>query len=79
MKVVLLLLVLLTASLVAVNALPGGAPLGACESLTPGHGSNPQQGPSPFSIDMSPFGNESHYYYIPGYQYTRKPTLYSHH
>lgn len=55
--------------LVAVEAYPDGAPVGACNNLTPQHGATPQTSEVPFSVDLSAFiGNT----YIPGQMYTSK-------
>ena len=45
------------ASVCRTLALPGGAPLQACENLTPGHGAIPQPNPSPYILDISSFTN----------------------
>ena len=69
------LLLVLVAIVCTVRAFPGGAPSGACNNLRPSaanHG-QPQSGPNPYSIDLSPFddGNGG-YKYVAGATYTRK-------
>ena len=61
------------AMFVVADALPGGAPLAACNNLTPFHsGTIEQAGDNPWMIDVSSFRNGSGYYYIPGYTYNGK-------
>ena len=64
-----------------VRAFSGGAPPGACSSLSPsssptpnGHGANPQSSPVPYTIDLAVFddGNGS-LSYQPGMTYQREP------
>ena len=75
-------LCLLTAAAVQVYAFPGGAPVGACATITPvGHISpglaNTASPPNPFALDVSGFpmcpstsGSGGGYCYCPGEQYT---------
>ena len=61
----------------AVYGMPLGAPLDACDTLTPSHGTpTPVNTTSPFSIDLSPFSVDGSplmgYWYMPGQTYTRK-------
>ena len=57
------------AMFVVADAIPGGAPLAACNSLTPSHsGTTEQAGDNPWMIDISSFRNG----YIPGYTYNSK-------
>ena len=67
--------VLVAASIYLVDALPGGAPAGACDNLTPSpsaHGT-PQASDSPYVIDLTQFGDGSgSLVYTPGKTYTRK-------
>ena len=76
-------LIIIAALVTAGYARPSGAPLGACESLTPSHNTDSQTNMSPFTVDLSPFlvhedgsgsGSEPSYgyYYRPGYTYRRK-------
>ena len=77
---VLITVVVLVAAVHIVSGLPGGAPLGACVSLTPSHGGNaPQNAPSPHIVNLSSFDamfNESTnittLYYIPDTMYPSK-------
>jgi hypothetical protein len=72
-------LIIIAALVTAGYARPEGAPLEACETLTPNHGNNnPQTSMSPFTVDLSPFlvhdngsgsGSSYGYYYVPGYTY----------
>ena len=75
MKVVAVVLVFFTTALCTVYGRPTGAPSAACENLMPQHGSfTPQDGTSPFILDLSPFecpSNSSTYLYMPGNTYTR--------
>ena len=71
-------LVLLLAGIYAADALPGGAPAGACDNLRPSHrGNAPQMTNVPYMINLSQFsvGNDS-YQYIPDRTYTRMNLLY---
>ena len=72
-----LIVLLLSSALVAVQALPTGAPAEACDSLSPSpsaHGAQPQSTASPYGIDLSPFNVEGQYLYTPGRTYTGKPS-----
>ena len=70
--------VLVAASIYLVDALPGGAPQGACDNLTPSpsaHGT-PQANDSPYVIDLTQFDdNNGSFVYVPGRTYTRKILL----
>ena len=70
--------VLVAASIYLVDALPGGAPTGACDNLTPSpsaHGA-PQTSVSPYVIDLTQFDdNNGSFVYVPGRTYTRKILL----
>ena len=75
----LLALVVVVAFLGRVMALPGGAPVQACMTLTPQHGSNtPRPNPSSNTINIEAFEVEgssnatADYVYIPGSSYTSK-------
>ena len=77
MKAILMVLVL-SATLVALQGRPDGAPLAACDNLTLGHGVAPQTSESPFTINMTQFedpSDSSQYWYTPGMIYTRKSLL----
>ena len=77
---VALIVLLLSSALVAVQALPTGAPAEACDSLSPSpsaHGAQPQSTASPYGIDLSPFIVEDQYLYTPGRTYTGKPSTQS--
>lgn len=80
MKTLLLVAaVLLYAGLV--ESFPNGAPVGACDTLTPllnpmGHSEPPQTSPVPYSIDLSPFNNSGVWEYTPGNVYTRKDSVF---
>ena len=70
-------LVLLLAGIYAADALPGGAPLGACDNLTPNHRDNlPQMAAVPYVINLTQFsdGNGS-YQYVPDQIYTGKKRI----
>ena len=57
------------------DATSAGAPIQACDNLTPGapHGTTEQATPNPWMIDISSFDNGTGaYYYIPGYTYNGK-------
>ena len=62
---------------VVADATSLGAPLGACDNLTPGspHGTTEQPDPNPWMIDISSFVNGTGAYYIPGYTYNGKAEL----
>ena len=70
-------LVLLLVSLYAADALPSGAPAGACASVAPSpgadaHGSTVQTDPPPYVLDLSVFDVvNGAYQYDPGRTYTR--------
>ena len=73
MKVVLVVLFVSTA-LVAVHGRSTGAPVDACDSLTPGHGGSSMLN-SPFEINMDQFEDplaSGEYFYTPGETYTRE-------
>ena len=83
MKTVLPLVVTVLASLCArrVLSLPTGAPVAACDTLTPnpiGHRGLTQNSTVPYAIDLDPFrtqaDNES-LQYTPGKTYTRKEVV----
>ena len=64
------------ASLCRTLALPGGAPAGACDNLTPQHGGTPRPNPSSSSIDITSFAaddGDTSYMYIPGATYNCEP------
>ena len=62
---------LFLAGLLAAEAFPGGAPSGACATLTPSHGPNSQSSTVPYSIDLTPFSDGAGgYQYTPGETYT---------
>ena len=71
LQVLLLAIVLLVAAVHNVNSLSSGAPLMACNTLTPQHNNPPQTTPSPHVVDLSDFnmtmnddtGDVSIYYY----------------
>ena len=66
--------VVLLALLCSAESLPTGAPLEACDTLTPNavaHLALPQTTPAPYSIDLSPFASsDGGYSYLPGETYT---------
>ena len=68
-------LVLLLVGLYAADALPSGAPLGACANVAPdptsAHGSTVQTDPPPYELDLSVFDANGTYQYNPGMTYTR--------
>ena len=67
-------------TLAAVHGRPNGAPAGACDNLTPGHGGTPMSNP-PFEINMDQFEDSpgsGQYFYIPGETYTRESLLHVH-
>ena len=74
----LIITAFLVACLGRALAFPGGAPVQACETLTPNHDPNtPQPNPSTNRIDISQFevegsGNQTDLVYIPGSSYTSK-------
>ena len=78
MKIVLFIVSVVALLQQQVSAFTGGAPAGACDSLTPnpaangGHGADPQTSNVPYSIDLSPFCSNGTYSYYPGQSYTRK-------
>ena len=68
-------LVLLLAGIYAADAFPGGAPLSACDDLTPDHRDNlPQMAEVPYVINLTQFSDGNQY--IPDQTYTRKPIGY---
>ena len=76
---VLIIVVVLVAAVHIVSGFPNGAPLGACVSLTPSHGGNPQNEPSPHIVNLSSFDgmfnesmNTTTLYYIPDTTYSSK-------
>ena len=77
---VLVTVAVLVAAVHIVSGFPGGAPLGACVSLTPSHGGNaPQNGLSPHIVNLSSFDamfnesmNTTTLYYIPDTTYSSK-------
>ena len=75
-----LTLLFVLATLYTAEALPAGAPAGACGTLTPEHGTAAQGSDPPYEIDLSVFevGNDTGTYeYTPGmtYRSTRKLAL----
>ena len=79
----MLSIILCCAALFAVsNALPGGAPLQACDNLIPGasgHGTTEQSGANPWMIDLSDFdfnATINMYTYNPGGTYNSKLKVY---
>ena len=57
------------------DATSAGAPMQACDNLTPGapHGTTEQATPNPWMIDISSFDvNGTGAYYTPGYTYNGK-------
>ena len=75
----MLSIILCCAALFAVsNALPGGAPVQACDNLIPGasgHGTTEQPGANPWMIDLSDFdfnATINMYTYNPGGTYNSK-------
>ena len=73
MQVTLALLIVI-ASIYAVDAFSGGAPVQACDTLSPNpanHGADPQDSDVPYSIDLSVFDDGTgSYFYTPGNTYT---------
>ena len=65
-------LVVVISILSLADALPGGAPGAACDTLMPQHaGIPPQTDAVPYSIDLSPFSDgNGGFQYTPGQQYT---------
>ena len=60
-----------------IESLPGGAPAGACDTLTPllnpaGHAQPPQTTTVPYMINLTPFNNSGSWEYNPGNTYTCK-------
>ena len=60
-----------------VESLPTGAPIGACDTLTPllnpaGHAQPPQTTTVPYWIDLSRFNKSGTWEYTPGETYTCK-------
>ena len=58
-----------------VEGLSGGAPSGACDTLSPNpmpaaHGADPQTSTVPYSIDISAFMENGTFTYYPGQTYT---------
>ena len=74
MKTLLLCVALLQASLYQqALSLSTGAPLAACDTLSPDptrHGAQPQTTDVPYSIDLDQFCTDGFYSYIPGQTYT---------
>ena len=73
----ILVIVVAASSLTKVRALPTGAPLGACDNLTPSptnHGAQPRGTLSPYFIELSPLNGG----YTSGQTYEREKscTLY---
>lgn len=78
-SVIMLSIILCCAALFAVsNALPGGAPIQACNNLIPGnppHGVVEQATPNPWIVDITGFDaveNSTTFTYNPGQTYTGK-------
>ena len=69
----LIIALVFAASLCRTLALPGGAPLQACDNLTPNHGANePRPGASSNTVDISAFPvveNTTDPMYVPGATY----------
>ena len=67
-------LLIVIASIYAVDALSSGAPEQACDTLSPdptAHSNDPQDTPVPYNIDLSAFDDGTgSYVYVPGYTYT---------
>ena len=81
MRTLLLCVVLLQASLYQqASSLSSGAPLAACDTLSPdpvGHLAQPQSSAVPYSIDLHQFCVNGTYSYTPGATYTGCKLLYS--
>ena len=84
MKLVLCLALLVSISslTVLVEGLSTGAPVAACDTLSPnpiGHEAGPQGSAVPYSIDISAFLENGTYSYYPGRTYTReyRPQIHS--
>ena len=75
-KMCLAVHIVLSLFLCVVESLPSGAPLQACDTLSPaleGHTAPTQMSPVPYIIDLSPFADDhGGYYYLPGETYTCK-------
>ena len=69
-------IVLLLCSIVPLDALSAGAPLQACQSLTPGHGAAIRPNPGPTVLNLSSFmdANET-LTYVPGETYEGESVL----
>ncbi|XP_048388299.1 putative defense protein 1 [Stegostoma tigrinum] len=58
LQLFLVILSLLAAFWPAASPLPGGAPLGSCQSMAPRHiNTSPQEGPSPYSVIAKSYNN----------------------
>ena len=75
----MLSVILCCAAFIAVStALPGGAPLQACDSLLPAHGVGEQTTPNPWMIDITGFNfNDTinMLTYVPGETYNGKSII----
>ena len=76
MKTLLVIVVLVTLLCgQGVKSLPNGAPVGACDTLTPnpiGHMGPPQNTIVPYTIDLSAFNDNETLVYTPGQTYSCK-------
>jgi Reeler domain len=54
MKITLLLLIVVANQITRLKAFPGGAPVSACESMTPSHNASPQSAQSPYELIVTP-------------------------
>ena len=72
MKIALLTVLLALCRLVC--SLPGGAPLEACDNLTPAPGPHgaPQTSAVPYRVYLDPLCRDGYLSYNPGETYTRK-------
>ena len=71
------IVLLLCSVVVPLDALPGGAPLGACQSLTPSHtGATSRPNPGPTMLNLASFMDASGTLtYIPGETYEGKSVV----
>lgn len=74
MRSLLGILLLVSTLATPILCFPSGAPVDACEDLTPNHGVASQTSPNPYLLDLEQFRDpeDGTYYYIPGVTYTSK-------